>query len=122
MCTDLFCQLRLCSLLSAVQLERETIGQSLNDFVHDFGAPKHLTFDGYSAQKGNKTDFMKRLRHYDIPYHISAPRRPNENPVEGSIRELKRRFYRVKTAKNVSDRLWDFLMALRACNWKQLSV
>eukprot|EP00978_Attheya_sp_CCMP212_P022615 scaffold67703_cov46-Attheya_sp.AAC.1 len=32
-----------------------------------------------------------RSQVYEIKYHVSAPRRPNENPVEGGIRELKKR-------------------------------
>eukprot|EP00978_Attheya_sp_CCMP212_P008877 scaffold20848_cov68-Attheya_sp.AAC.1 len=45
---------------------------------------------------------------YEIKYHVSAPRRPNENPAEGGIRELKKRWYRIMTKKNVPKRLWDF--------------
>ena len=88
----------------------ETLGDSLNNFVHDFGAPDHLTFDGYSSQVGRETKFYKRLKHYGIDHHVSAPRRPNENPAEGCIRELKRRFYRVRYAKRVPKRLWDYLL------------
>jgi len=33
---------------------------------------------------------------------------PNENPAEGQIRELKRRWYRIMTKRDVPERLWDF--------------
>ena len=68
----------------------------------------HLTFDGAMAQVGKNTKFMKTIKEYEIDYHVSAPRQPNENPSEGQIRELKRRWYRIMTKRNVPDRLWDF--------------
>ena len=51
---------------------------------------------------------MKTIKEYEIDYHVSAPRRPNENPSEGQIRELKRRWYRIMTKRDIPDRLWDF--------------
>eukprot|EP00978_Attheya_sp_CCMP212_P027874 scaffold94585_cov61-Attheya_sp.AAC.1 len=51
---------------------------------------------------------MDLIRRYEIKYHVSAPKRPNENPAEGGIRELKKRWYRIMTKKNVPKRLWDF--------------
>ena len=44
------------------------IGQSLNDFVHEWGIPEHLTFDGAMAQIGRNTDFIKLTvgRKFDI--------------------------------------------------------
>ena len=87
----------------------DSIGNSLYDFVHDFGAPEHLTFDGFQSQVGKNTKFKKGLRHFNIDWHVSAPRRPNENPAEGTIREIKRRFYRILQNKSVPIRLWDYL-------------
>ena len=43
-----------------------------------------------------------------IPFHVSAPRRPNENPTEAQIREIKIRWYRVMRQRNVPERLWNF--------------
>ena len=42
---------------------------------------------------------------------MSQPRTPKENPAEGSIREVKKRFYRMKEKHGVHDRLWDFLIS-----------
>lgn len=86
----------------------DTIGDTLSDFIHDFGVPEHLTFDGAQAQVGKGTEFMKKIKKYSIKYHISSPRRPNENPAEASIRELKKRWYRIMVKKNVPKRLWDY--------------
>ena len=85
-----------------------SIGYSLSDFCNDFGIPSHLTFDGAMNQRGRSTLFMKNIRTYNIEYHISAPRRPNENPAEGSIQLLKRRWYRIMMKRNVPPRFWDY--------------
>ena len=86
----------------------DSLGYSYRDFSHDFGTPGHLTFDGYSAQVGRNTLFMKTVRKYETQYHISIPRRPNENPAEGSIIELKKRWYRIMLKNKVPERLWDY--------------
>ena len=85
-----------------------TIGQTLKDFCHDFGIPAHLTFDGATAQVGKNTDFARAINKYEIKTHVSGPRRPNENPAESAIREIKKRWYRVMIKKQVPKRLWDF--------------
>ena len=99
----------------------DTLGETLDDFVHDFGAPEHLTFNGFSSQVGKNTKFHKGLRKYKIDYHVSAPRRPNENPAEDAIREVQRRFYRVKNRMKVPDRIWDYL-AVWICETGNISV
>ena len=67
------------------------VGQTLSHFIHDYGAPEHVTFNGAQVQVGKKTLFQKTLNKHHIDYHVPSPRRPNENPAEGSIREIKRR-------------------------------
>ena len=52
---------------------------------------------------------MKAIQEHNIDWHVSQPRTPKENPAEGSIREVKRRYYRMKEKYVVHDRLWDFL-------------
>ena len=59
----------------------EHIGYSLNDFVSDYGATDHLTYDGAAVQVGRDTNFQKSVWKYKIKTHVSAPRRPNKNPV-----------------------------------------
>ena len=100
-----------CGLNAAYHMPRangENVGNSLNDFIHEFGAPEHLTFDGAAVQVGSKTKFVDTLRRNHIRHHTSAPRRPNENPAEGSIRELKKKWYRIQAKRNVPNRLWDY--------------
>ena len=54
---------------------------------------------------------MQTIRRAQIPYHVSAPYRPDENPAEGCIREIKRRLYRIMHKNNIPRRLWDFVLA-----------
>ena len=84
------------------------MGYSCGYFSHDFGVPEHLTFDGYSAQVGRNTLFMKTVRKYDTQYHISSPCIPNENSAEGSISELKNGWYCIMLKNKVLEILWDY--------------
>ena len=86
----------------------ENLGTSLLDFIHEYGAPAKLTFDGHKSQVGESTKFKQILRRYDIPFHVTAPRRPNENPAESQIRRIKTRWYRIMKKMGVHRRLWDF--------------
>ena len=88
----------------------DSIGDSLAGFTSDYGIPDHLTFDGAIAQTGANTLFMKNIRRSEIKQHVSSPYRPNENPAEGSIRELKKRLYRIMMKKKIPRRLWDFCL------------
>ena len=89
----------------------DTLGYSLSSFIHDYGKPSHLTFDGIPTQTGHNTLFMKTIRRAQIPYHISAPYRPNENPAEGCIRDIKLRMYRIGYQKRIPKRLWDYVIS-----------
>ena len=91
-------------------MKGESLGETLDDFVHDFGALEHLTFDGFQYQVGKNTKFFKNIWKYNIDHHVSAPRHPNENPAEGAITELKRRFYRVMQQMKIPKRVWDYLV------------
>jgi hypothetical protein len=100
-----------CGFNAAYHLTRangEQVEYSLSSFIHEYGAPDHLTFDGAAVHVGSSTRFMENLRRAEIRHHVSAPRRPNENPAEGSIREVKKRWYRMMLKKNVPARLWDY--------------
>ena len=99
----------------------DSLGQALDDFVHNFGAPMHLTFDGHQSQVGKKTWFFWGLHKYKIEHHVSSPRRPNENPAEGTIREIKRRFFIIMRKLKVPKRLWDYLI-IWICETSNLSI
>ena len=55
--------------------------------------------------------FMKTIRYYNIDYHISEPKMQNQNPVEGCIRELRKKWYRVMVKQRVPQQLWDYGIA-----------
>ena len=43
-----------------------------------------------------------------IKSHASAPHRPNENPAEGNIREIKKKWYRIQAKTNAPDIVWEY--------------
>ena len=91
-----------CGFNALYPLQRATgeqVRNSLNAFIHEFGVPDHLIYDGTAVQVGSKTEFQEKIRSSNIKSHVSALRRPNENPAEGSIREIKKRWYRVQSKR-----------------------
>ena len=108
-CTQIYSH--KCGFNSAYHMNKannENVGHSLTSFISDFGAPEHLTYDGAAVQTGKHTLFQDTIKRHDIKHHVSGPRRPNENPVEGSIRDLKKKWYRLQAKKKVPNRLWDY--------------
>ena len=81
------------------------VGNTLTQFISDYGAPKHLTIDGASVQTGPKTRFMDAIRRYKIK---NTTRRPHDNPVKQSIHEVKKRWYQIILKKKVQVRLQDY--------------
>ncbi|KAI2507356.1 Reverse transcriptase (RNA-dependent DNA polymerase) [Fragilaria crotonensis] len=100
------CGFKACYPLQKV--DGNSVGDALTQFISDYGTPERLTFDGASVQTGPKTRFMDAIRRYEIKYHVSGPRRPNENPAEQGIHEIKKRWYRLMLKKKVPPRLWDY--------------
>ena len=83
-------------------------GLALRRFIREWGIPEMLTFDESKEQSGHNTEFMKLVRKYDMDYHISEPHQHNQNPVEGTVRELRRRWFTIVRQKHVPPRLWDY--------------
>ena len=100
------CGFTACYLID--RISGDQIGNTLRDFVNNFGVPQHLTFDGYSSHVCKGSLFMKTVRKCNIDFYISGVRRPNENPAEGSIRQIKQRWYHIMTKKQIPQRLWDY--------------
>jgi hypothetical protein len=69
-------------------------GQALKTFALELGVPEELTVDGSKEQTKKGTDFMKCCRRNDIRLQRTEPERPNQNPAEGVIREIRRRWFR----------------------------
>ena len=83
-------------------------GDGLSEFIMDYGVPLKMKFDGSKEQTLPGMDFMKKIRKYDIDYHVSEPDRPNRNPADGVIRELRRKWFQMMVKKRVPRRLWDY--------------
>ena len=87
-----------------------TVGQTLNDFIHEWGIPDTLVFDGAKVHTGQNTLFMKIVLEANINYHISEPLWPNQNPSEAAIQEVKKRLYHLMLKERVPRRLWNFAL------------
>ena len=87
---------------------KSAAGEGLRQFIHDFGRPEKLTYDGSKEQCGKKTEFMKNVRKYAIDYHVTEPERPNHNFAEGVIREVRKKWFRIMVRKRVPRRVWDY--------------
>jgi hypothetical protein len=74
------------------------------------GVPTDLFCDGAPEQVGPKTEFMRTVRRFHINLHQSEPHSPQQNRVEGTIRELKRRWNRIMSQFNVPYQFWDYAL------------
>ena len=68
--------------------------QPLKRFVKEYGSPYEMISDGSKEQTGRRTEFANLLRRYDVNHKIIEPERHNQNPCEGVIRELRKKWYR----------------------------
>ena len=64
---------------------------------------------------------MKMINKYGTRYHVSIPRRPNKNPTEVTIREIKKRWYRIILKNKVPKIIWDYGL-IWICEMVNLSV
>jgi hypothetical protein len=87
---------------------KKDAGQALKTFVLELGVPEELTVDGSKQQTMPGTEFMKCCRRNDIKAHRIEPERPNQNPAEGVIWEVRRRWFRTMIRKRVPRKLWDY--------------
>ena len=82
----------------------------MKTFCCEFGVPNTLISNGSNEQVGKHTDFIKQVCKHNINHHIIEPDLNNQNPAEGVIREIRRKWYRVMIRKQVPTRLWDYGM------------
>ena len=81
---------------------------TLKKFVADYGAPDLMITDGSKEQTAPGSKFQATLRRYKIPTQVSGPYRPNQNPAETVIRELRKRWYRTIFRTNCPRSLWNY--------------
>ena len=96
---------------------------ALHQFLTDYRAPDNMITDGSREQTAAGSEFQKVLRKNHIPSTITQPHRPNQNPAETGIRELRKRWYRAIFRTNCPKALWNYglphfakLMQLTASN------
>ena len=83
-------------------------GGALKLLCKDFCVPEKITF-GSSKEKACKgTLFMKEVHSQGIGYHIIYPDLHNQNPFEGVMREVSRKWYHtmVKKGTKATMGLW----------------
>ena len=85
-------------------------GEALRIFFQEFGVPEILNFDGLQEQNGKQTEFMHQIRKNYVDYHVIEPECHNENPAEGVIRQVRRKWYRTMIWKRVPKKFWDYGM------------
>ena len=83
-------------------------GKALKTFCTEWGALEMLTYNGAKEQVKSGTDFQKVLREHEIIPHQIEPDRHNQNRVEGVIREVRKKWYRVMLQQKTPRRLWDY--------------
>ena len=83
-------------------------GDALKEFITDYGVPDKIIMDGAGEQTGKRSTFMEQVRKHHIDYHVTEPERYNQSRVEGVIREIRKKWFRVMTKKHVPKRLWDY--------------
>ena len=64
----------------------------------------------HSAQSlvHQKSSPLKGIREFEIIPHVIEPDRHNQNRVEGIIREVRKKWYRIMLKKRAPRRLWDY--------------
>ena len=83
-------------------------GDALKEFITDYGVPDKIIMDGAGEQTGKRSTFMEQVRKHHIDYHVTEPERYNQSRVEGVIREIRKKWFRVMTKKYILKRLWDY--------------
>jgi hypothetical protein len=94
---------------AACPIERKANAhEPLDIFGNEHGAMELLISDGAKEQVGKHTEFQAKLKKYDIKSKVSERERSNQNPAEGVIREIRKKWYRQIFRTNCSRRLWNY--------------
>ena len=77
----------------------------LKIFCWEFRDPKYLTFNGSKEQTKKNTTFMKQVQRNGIKHHITELYHHQQNPVEGVIRKIRWKWFRIMVRKQVPRKL-----------------
>ena len=83
---------------------------ALKKFITYFGVPDKIVMDGAAEQMGRKTTFIQQVRNYHIDFHSTELEQYNQSRVEGVIRDLRKKWFRVMIKRSVPKRLWDYCL------------
>jgi hypothetical protein len=75
---------------------------------YGFRVSDDQTIDGSKEQNSKGTAFIKSCRRKNIQVTRIEPERPNHNPAEGVIREVRRCWFRTMIRKRVPQKLWYY--------------
>ena len=89
-------------------IKKSDCHEPLKHFIRKYGAPREMRSDGAKEQTGRRTQFSKTLGKYDVTHSIIEPERYNQNPCEGVIRELRKKWYRTIFKSNCPRSLWCY--------------
>ena len=81
---------------------------ALKRFIKEYGAPDSMITDGSREQTAKGSLFQRTLRKNNIDGVITPPHRPNLNPVETVIRELRKKWYRAIFRTNCPRVIWNY--------------
>ena len=83
-------------------------GDALKEFITDFGVPDKIVMDGAAEQMGRKTTFTQQVRKHHIDFNLTKPEQYNQSRVEGVIREIRKKWFRLMMKRSLPKRLWDY--------------
>ena len=84
---------RLKYLYGNPMAKKSDVGQTLKAFFMKLGVPEELKFNGSKDKNSPGTAFMKCCQRNDISLTRTKQERPNHDPAEGVIREIRRRWF-----------------------------
>ena len=89
---------------------KKKVGEALRVFCQEFGVPERRTMDGAPDQVGRNSEFMKEVQKQGTDFQLIEPELHNQNPEEGIILEIWRKWFRVLFRKKVPKEFWDYGM------------
>ena len=97
---------------AACPIERKADAhEPLDRFVNEHGAMEILISDGAKEQIGKHAEFQAKLKKHNIKSKVSERERLNQNPAEGVIREIRKKWYRLTFRTNPPRRIWNYGIA-----------
>ena len=105
-CMQVFCNADF--VYTHAMVSKSEAGEALHNFVQDVGVPTDLVSDLAGEQTGWKSDFVREANRLRIRQRGTEPMSQWQNKAERVIGELKKRWLRRKTERNIPGRLWDY--------------